>query len=141
MKTEKETKMSETTNVSGVYVENASAPCIVAVSPAKALKIQKEFAKAALDLGVGKKVKKVKNPASPEPRAKRTAEPRAKRAPQAHTKQSMVNALVKGVFEGRNVNEKPSKDLKLKIVHEIMTLCNMSQTGATTYFYNALKTL
>lgn len=135
MKTKEEIQVSDTINVSSEYVENAAAPCIVAVSPAKALKIQKEFAKAAVDLGVGKKVRTAK------PLSSRPAEPRAKRTPQAHTKQAMVNALVKGVFQDRNTSERPSKDLKLKIVHEIMTLCNMTHAGATTYFYNALKTL
>lgn len=75
-------------------------------------------------------------------RAKRMpAEPRLKRDPKPSTKQATVNALVKGVFEGRDASEKPSKEFKQEIISEIMKLCNMTQAGATTYFYNALKTL
>ena len=87
-------------------------------------------------------IEEVKPLAEKKVRAKRLpAEPRLKRAPQAHTKQATVNTLVKGVFEGRDINEKPSKEFKQQIISEIMQLCNMSQAGATTYFYNALKVL
>lgn len=75
-------------------------------------------------------------------RAKRMpAEPRLPRTPKPSTKQATVNALVKGVFEGRDISQKPSKEFKQEIISEIMKLCNMTQAGATTYFYNALKTL
>lgn len=87
-------------------------------------------------------IEEVKPVAEKKVRAKRiAAEPRLKRDPKPSTKQATVNALVKGVFEGRDVSEKPSKEFKQQIISEIMQLCNMTQAGATTYFYNALKVL
>ncbi len=87
-------------------------------------------------------IEEAKPAAEKKVRAKRMpAEPRIKRNPKPSSKQATVNALVKGVFEGRDISEKPSKEFKQEIISEIMKLCNMTQAGATTYFYNALKVL
>ena len=118
--------------VKSVIVESAAAPCVVAISKTEAAKIEKGIINAAKELGVGKKAKRT---------SKQSAEPRVKRAPKPSSKQATVNALVKGVFEDRDPMIKPSKEFKQQIISEIMQLCNMTQAGATTYFYNALKTL
>jgi hypothetical protein len=120
--------------VKSVIVESAAAPCVVAISKTEAAKIEKGIINAAKELGVGKKAKAKRT-------SKQSTEPRAKRAPKPSSKQATVNALVKGVFEDRDPMIKPSKEFKQQIISEIMQLCNMTHAGATTYFYNALKTL
>lgn len=120
------------TQTKPIFVASAAAPCIVAISKTEAAQLDKSCAKAAEFLLGKKKTKR----ASSKP-----AEPRAKRAPKPSSKQGIVNALVKGVFEGRDPKEKISKEFKQEIIAEIMTLCSMSKAGATTYFYNAMKAL
>lgn len=61
------------------------------------------------------------------------------KAPKAGTKQSRVNELVKAAIEG--VSTPISKDFKQKLVAEIVEKIGMTQAGATTYLYNALKTI
>lgn len=65
--------------------------------------------------------------------------PKVKKAPKAGTKQARVNELVKAVLE--NNERKLDKTFKQEIISEIMTLCEMTHAGATTYFYNAMKVL
>lgn len=62
-----------------------------------------------------------------------------KKAPKAGSKQARVNELVKAVLT--NNDRKLDKAFKQEIIGEIMTLCEMSHAGATTYFYNAMKAL
>lgn len=65
--------------------------------------------------------------------------PKVKKAPKAGTKQARVNELVKAVLTDND--RKLDKTFKQEIIQEIMQLCNMTQAGATTYFYNAIKVL
>jgi hypothetical protein len=126
-------KEIEMTQVKSVVVEGAAAPCVVAITKKEAAEMEKSAIKAAKELGVGK--------SKPKRASSKSAEPRAKRDPKPSSKQAIVNTLVKGVFEGRDPKEKVSKEFKQEIIQEIMTLCNMTKNGATTYLYNALKTL
>lgn len=126
-------KEPEMTSIATISVPSAAAPCVVAVSKTEAAKIQKSVNDAAKFLGVGKKTKTKRASSKP-------AEPRAKRAPKPSSKQGRVNALVQGVFEGRDPKTL-TKEFKKEIIAEIMQLCDMTQAGATTYFYNAIKTL
>lgn len=62
-----------------------------------------------------------------------------KKQPKAGTKQAIVNELVKSVLE--NNDRKLDKAFKQEIIAEIMSLCTMTQAGATTYFYNAMRNI
>jgi hypothetical protein len=67
------------------------------------------------------------------------AMPKVKKAPKAGTKQARVNELVKAVLTDND--RKLDKAFKQEIIGEIMVLCEMTHAGATTYFYNAMKSL
>jgi hypothetical protein len=65
--------------------------------------------------------------------------PKVKKDPKAGTKQARVNELVKAVLTDND--RKLDKTFKQEIITEIMQLCQMTHAGATTYFYNAMKSL
>ena len=71
--------------------------------------------------------------------AKMPTTPKVAKAPKAGTKQARVNELVRAVLT--DSERKLDKTFKQEIIQEIMSLCNMTQAGATTYFYNAMKVL
>jgi hypothetical protein len=59
------------------------------------------------------------------------------KAPKAGSKQARVNELVKSVLTDNT--RVLDKNFKQEIISEIVTLCEMTRAGATTYFYNAMK--
>lgn len=81
--------------------------------------------------------KKVAKPLISKKKARKA--PAVIKAPKAGTKQSRVNELVKAAIEG--VSTPISKNFKQKLVAEIVEKIGMTQAGATTYLYNALKTI
>lgn len=84
-------------------------------------------------LGDRPKKKLKKMPAVKETVVKQT------KPPKAGSKQARVNELVKSVLTDNT--RTLDKNFKQEIIAEIMTLCGMTKAGATTYFYNAMKTI
>lgn len=84
-------------------------------------------------LGTKPKKKLKKMPAVKETVVKQT------KPPKAGSKQARVNELVKSVLTDNT--RTLDKNFKQEIISEIMTLCEMSKAGATTYFYNAMKSI
>ena len=64
--------------------------------------------------------------------------PAVVKAPKTGTKQAQVNELVKARINGTG---KISKEFKQELIAMIIEKVGMTQAGATTYLYNALRSI